>query len=160
MYEKIRIEKLKAENANVIVNWCKDKDEDFLRQWAGRGYIYPLTETQISERLEDGAEIFEAHLNGKVIGTIEIISREKQDNTALIGRFILDPSVTGKGLGTEVLQTFLQYCKENLGFAEISLCVFDFNVGAHRCYQKCGFVETGRAERPNGWKAINMKKVL
>jgi len=26
--------------------------------------------------------------------------------------------------------------------------------------QKCGFVETGRAERPNGWKAINMKKVL
>jgi len=53
MYEKIRIEKLKTENANVIVNWCKDKDEDFLRQWAGRGYIYPLTETQISERLED-----------------------------------------------------------------------------------------------------------
>lgn len=160
MQEKIRIEKLKTDNANVIVNWCKDRDADFLRQWAGRGYVYPLTENQIIERLEDGAEIFEVYRNEKMVGTIELISRDNRGASALIGRFVLDQSSIGKGLGTEVLQAFLQYCKESLGIAEITLCVFDFNVGAYRCYQKCGFVEVSREERPNGWQAINMKKVL
>jgi len=160
MCETIKIEKLKTCNINTIVHWCSGRDEDFLRQWAGNGYVYPLTENQIRSRLENGAEIFEALLDGKMIGTIELISRNAEENTALIGRFILDQASTKKGLGTKVMLAFLQYCKESLKISEVALCVFDFNIGAYRCYQKCGFIETGRVERPNGWIAINMKKIL
>lgn len=160
MCEKIKIEKLNPDNADIIVNWCKDKDENFLRQWAGMGYSYPLTKNQICERLAQGAEIFELHLDEEMVGTIELISRDNQNNTALIGRFVLDPSITGKGIGTKMMTAFLQYCKEKLGIAQAQLFVFDFNIGAYKCYQKCGFIEVERVERPNGWIAINMKKAL
>ena len=157
---KVIINRLNSNNTHLIVNWCKDKDEYFLRQWAGNGYSYPLTEQQICDRLADGAEIYEAHLDYKMIGTIEVISRNKQEHTALIGRFVLDQTIVQKGLGTKMLLAFLEYCKEMLGIREVTLYVFDFNFAAHRCYQKCGFVEEGIEERPNGWKAIRMRKLL
>ena len=157
---KVIINRLNSNNTHLIVNWCKNKDESFLRQWAGNGYSYPLTEQQICDRLADGAEIYEAHLDDKMIGTIEVISRNKQEHTALIGRFVLDQTIVQKGLGTKMLLAFLEYCKEMLGIREVTLFVFDFNFAAHRCYQKCGFVEEGIEERPNGWKAIRMRKLL
>ena len=157
---KVIINRLNSNNTHLIVNWCKNKDESFLRQWAGNGYSYPLTEQQICDRLADGAEIYEAHLDDKMIGTIEVISRNKQEHTALIGRFVLDQTIVQKGLGTKMLLAFLEYCKKMLGIREVTLYVFDFNFAAHRCYQKCGFVEEGIEERPNGWKAIRMRKLL
>lgn len=157
---KVIINRLNSNNTHLIINWCKNKDECFLRQWAGNGYSYPLTEQQICDRLADGAEIYEAHLDDKMIGTIEVISRNKQEHTALIGRFVLDQTIVQKGLGTKMLLAFLEYCKEMLGIREVTLYVFDFNFAAHRCYQKCGFVEEGIEERPNGWKAIRMRKLL
>ena len=160
MSETIKIDKLKPQNAGAIVNWCKDKDEDFLRQWAGNGYAYPLTEEQICSRLSDGAGIYEAHLDDKMIGTIEIINMDQENNSALIGRFVLDQLLTQKGLGSKMLLAFLQYCKEKLCISEVALYVFDFNMAARKCYQKCGFMDEGCEERPNGWKAIRMKKVL
>ncbi len=160
MYEPIIIEKLKAEHAHRIVDWCRDTNADFLAQWAGTAYCYPLTEQQIVERLASGAEIYEAHLHGNMIATIELIHREAQGKNALVGRFVLDQTIAGKGLGTKVMQTFLQYCKETLGITQAALYVFDFNTSAYRCYQKCGFAEAGIEERPNGWKAVRMIKAL
>lgn len=126
---------------------------------AGGGYDYPLTEKQILDRLKNGAAIFEADWNGKIIGTIEII-RRYGEHSAHIGRFVLDQSMTGKGIGTEVLKAFLDYCGQKLAISEVTLCVFDFNTGAYRCYQRCGFAEEGRVVRPNGWTAVNMRKRL
>ncbi|MBQ3516892.1 MAG: GNAT family N-acetyltransferase [Lachnospiraceae bacterium] len=160
MCETVKINPLNPNNAHLIADWCKDKNEDFLRQWAGNGYSYPLTEKQICDRLAVGEEIFEAHLGDKMIGTIEVISTDEQKHTALIGRFVLDQTITKRGLGTQMLSAFLQYCKETLSIFEVTLYVFDFNVAAYRCYQKCGFMENGIEERPNGWKAIRMSKVL
>ena len=160
MCETVKINRLNPKNTHLIVDWCKDKGEDFLRQWAGNGYSYPLTEKQITDRLSEGAEIFEAHLNDIMIGTIEIINRDELEHTALIGRFVLDQNITQRGLGTQMLMVFLQYCREMLDISEVALYVFDFNTAARKCYQKCGFMEEGCEERPNGWKAIRMKKVL
>lgn len=156
----MEIQKLKADNIGNIVSWCEDKNADFLTQWAGRGYEYPLTEGQIENRLSEGAEIYEANLDGRMIGTIEIITREKETETAYIGRFVLDPALVGQGLGTQTLETFLEYCKEELRLKRIKLCVFDFNAAAYQCYKKCGFSEVGTVIRPNGWKAIDMEKKI
>ena len=112
---KVIINRLNSNNTHLIVNWCKNKDEYFLRQWAGNGYSYPLTEQQICDRLADGAEIYEAHLDDKMIGTIEVISRNKQEHTALIGRFVLDQTIVQKGLGTKMLLAFWSIVKKCLG---------------------------------------------
>lgn len=152
----MKIQKLKIENIENIVNWCQDKDADFLTQWAGKGYEYPLTKKQIEDRLSEGAEIFEANLDGRMVGTIEIITRDEE--TALVGRFVLNPELTGQGLGTKVLQTFLEHCKVEWGLKKIQLFVFDFNISAYKCYKKCGFTQVETVIRPNGWKAISMEK--
>ncbi|MBE6758610.1 MAG: GNAT family N-acetyltransferase [Ruminococcaceae bacterium] len=156
----INIERLHPEDTHTIVVWHRGKDEDFLRQWAGMGYYWPLAEALIYRRLVAGAEIFGAYRDGKFVGTIEIIERDPQNDSVLIGRYLVDPALTGKGLGTEIMNTFLDYCRDTVGAAEARLFVFDFNEGAHRCYLKCGFEETERVQRPNGWIAIGMKKTL
>ena len=154
----MKIQKLKADNIENIVIWCENKDADFLNQWAGRGYEYPLTRQQIEKRLSDGAEIYEIDSDEQMIGTIEIITREEESEVALIGRFLLNPELTGKGLGTQVLNAFIDFCKTEFSIRKIRLFVFDFNVAAFKCYKKCGFFETETVIRPNGWKAICMEK--
>ena len=153
MDRKIVVQPLHPENIPAIVDWCRDKDEDFLRQWAGMGYTYPLTEEQIAGRLADCAEIFEAIADSEIVGTIEIIERSEQDNSVLVGRFVVNPALAGKGLGTAIMTEFLRYCRETVGAAEATLFVFDFN-------EKCGFEEIDRVQRSNGWIAVRMKKVL
>ena len=148
----MEIQKLKIDNIENIVNWCKDKDADFLTQWSGRGYQYPLTEEQIINRLSKGAEIYEANLDGRMVGTIENIKREEETGTAFIGRFVLNPKLVGQGLGTRMLKTFIEYCKKELSLRKIKLAVFDFNIGAYRYYKKCGFLEVETVIRPNGQK--------
>ncbi len=157
---KIAIEPLRPYDSRFIADWCRNKDENFLRQWAGKGYTYPLTAEQIAGRIADGAQIFGAYLDGEIVGTIELIEHDAQSSSVLIGRFVLNPILAGKGLGTAVMKEFLNYCRETVGAAEATLFVFDFNEGARRCYQKCGFAETERVERPNGWMAIRMRKAL
>ncbi len=152
----MNIQKLKTDNVKNIVGWCRDKDADFLAQWAGRGYEYPLTEEQIEHRLSEGADVYEVISDDRMVGTIEIISKE--NGTGLIGRFVLDPSLTGQGLGTQILDCFTEYCCNELGLCKIRLFVFDFNIAAYKCYKKCGFSEVETVIRPNGWKAICMEK--
>ncbi len=155
----IQIDELKRAHIAAIVEWNDGRDEDFLRQWSGRGYAYPLTEVQIVQRQAEGGEVFVFLLGEEMIGTIELM-RRREDGSGHIGRFLLDPSRTGKGLGTAAMKAFLTYAKEKLELTAITLSVFDFNIGAYRCYQKCGFAEIERLERPNGWVAIEMKKEL
>ena len=110
----MEIQRINEDNIKNIVNWCEGKDADFLTQWAGRGYKYPITEEQIKDRLAGGAEIYEANLDGRMVGTIEIITRDEEAETALVGRFVLNPALVGQGLGTQILETFMEYCKKEL----------------------------------------------
>ena len=59
-------------------------------------------------------------------------------------------------MGQKYYGLFSKYCFENLGLAGLRLSVFDFNKSACRCYEKVGFIKVGEAERPNGWKAIEI----
>ncbi|WP_286907631.1 hypothetical protein [Clostridium sp. UBA1652] len=39
----IRIELIEEEDFNKVIEWNLDKTSDFLLQWAGESYKYPLT---------------------------------------------------------------------------------------------------------------------
>jgi RimJ/RimL family protein N-acetyltransferase len=156
----IRIEPLEKKDTRRIVAWNKAKDADFLTQWAGRGYCYPLTVEQITERLDSNRgtdyKIFGIRMDASLIGTIELMKIDFIIKRAAIGHFLIDPMQTGKGFGTKALQLFVKKVFTEMPIDTLELTVFDFNNAAIRCYQKAGFVKTTEVVRPNGWIAVNM----
>jgi RimJ/RimL family protein N-acetyltransferase len=157
----IRIVPLEKSNANCIVTWNMGKDANFLTQWAGRGYRYPITEEQITKRLITSAgtdfKIYGIMMDESLLGTIELMEIDLNTKRACIGRLLLDPAKTGKGYGTKALRLFVENVFDNIPITTLELTVFDFNKAAIRCYEKTGFVKTTEVIRPNGWIAINME---
>ena len=108
----IQIKKgIRQEDIKKIVRWTNTRNSEFLRQYAGDKWSFPLSEMQVSE---------------------------EQDRVH-IGRFLLNPNKTGKGIGTEALNNFCKILFNEGKIGIITLNVAEFNKSARRCYEKCGF---------------------
>ena len=157
----IAIRPLQAEDAEVIVKFNESTDEDFMRQWAGRFYTYPLTKEQIIERIKntENTRYFTVLLDNAVIGMAELDFIKWDERVCSVCRFILGVKYRGKRYGAQALDLLCNYAFNELGMQKVKLSVFDFNIGAYKCYLNSGFRVVGEAIRPNGWKAIEMEKV-
>ena len=136
-------EGLLPEDKLAIIRWTNSKGADFLQQWAGDALPYPLT----IEALNALSHCFRIEVEGNFIGMIQQIRVE--GNNVHIGRFLINPSLTGKGLGTEAMQLFIAMLFEDKSVHSISLNVFDDNPIARGLYIKLGFevVATVEGER-------------
>ena len=126
-------EGLLPEDKQAIIHWTNSKGADFLQQWAGDALSYPLT----IEALNALPHCFRIEAEGNFIGMIQKIREE--GNNVHIGRFIINPSLTGKGLGTEAMRLFISMLFEEECVHSISLNVFDDNPIAKGLYRKLGF---------------------
>ena len=59
------------------------------------------------------------------------------------GCIIVDPSIRGKGYGTQMLTLALTYAFTILKVEQVSLGVFENNIAAAHCYERLGFWKTG-----------------
>ena len=136
-------EGLLPEDKQAIIHWTNSKGADFLQQWAGDALSYPLT----IEALNALSHCFRIEAEGSFIGIIQQIRVE--GNNVHIGRFLINPSLTGKGLGTSAMQLFITMLFEDKRVHSISLNVFDDNPIAKGLYTKLGFeiVATIEGER-------------
>ena len=136
-------EGLLPEDKEAIIRWTNSKGADFLQQWAGDALPYPLT----MEALNAFSHCFRIEVEGSFIGMIQQIRVE--GSNVHIGRFLINPSLTGKGLGTSAMQLFIAMLFENKRVHSISLNVFDDNLIAKDLYTKLGFkvVATVEGER-------------
>jgi len=136
-------EGLLLEDKQAIIRWTNSRGADFLQQWAGDALLYPLT----IEALNALSHCFRIEAEGSFIGMIQQIKVE--GNNVHIGRFLINPSLTGKGLGTEAMQLFITMLFEDKKVHSISLNVFDDNPIARGLYIKLGFevVATVEGER-------------
>ena len=136
-------EELLPEDKQAIIHWTNSKGADFLQQWAGDALSYPLT----IEALHALSHCFRIEAGGNFIGMIQKIRVE--GNNVHIGRFLINPSLTGKGLGTEAMQLFVAMLFKDKNVHSISLNVFDDNPIARGLYTKLGFevVATVEGER-------------
>ena len=136
-------EGLLPEDKQVIIRWTNSKGADFLKQWAGDALPYPLT----MEALNALSHCYRIEVEGSFIGMIQQIRVE--GNNVHIGRFLINPSLTGKGLGSSAMQLFITMLFENKRVHSISLNVFDDNLIAKGLYTKLGFkvVATVEGER-------------
>ena len=117
-----------------IVRWTNTRNSEFLRQYAGDKWSFPLSEMQVSEEQDS---IYSILRDKEFIGMIQVIKQE-QDRVH-IGRFLLNPNKTGKGIGTEALNNFCKILFNEGKIGIITLSVAEFNKSARRCYEKCGF---------------------
>ena len=136
-------EGLSTKDKQAIICWTNSKGTDFLQQWAGDALPYPIT----IEALNALPHCFRIEAGGNFIGMIQKIRVE--ENNVHIGRFIINPSLTGKGLGSLAMQLFVAMLFENKSVHSISLNVFDDNPIAKDLYTKLGFevVATIEGER-------------
>ena len=136
-------EGLSTKDKQAIIHWTNSKGANFLQQWAGDTLLYPLT----IEALNALSHCFRIEVEGNFIGMIQQIRVE--GNNVHIGRFLINPSLTGKGLGTEAMQLFITMLFEDKNVHSISLNVFDDNPIARGLYTKLGFevVATVEGER-------------
>jgi len=159
----IRLEFLEKEDFNKIVEWNKNKSREFLYQWATYWFQYPLTEKQIEEKLINKTNMTDSNIyvykiisdeTNEMIGTIVLFNIDRLKGTAVAGKFLIgDESQRGRGLGKQILRELVRIGFDEHGFNNITLNVFDFNVGAIKCYESVGFVKKNFTEKV--WESSN-----
>ena len=146
------IDGINDNNKNDIVKWTNEKGKDFLEQWAGKSLDFPLTESQI----DDLTDIYSIFFENEFVGIIQKI-RKEHDNIH-IGRFLINPELTGRGLGKRALIEFINLIFQDEDVNSITLNVFDYNVGAKKLYEKVGFEVVNVTENPMKKYMMIMKK--
>ncbi|WP_455041505.1 GNAT family N-acetyltransferase [Leptotrichia buccalis] len=146
------IKGINDKNKNDIVKWTNEKGKDFLEQWAGENADFPLTVSQI----DNMNNIYSIFCENEFVGIIQKI-RKELDNIH-IGRFLINPELTGKGLGKRALLEFINLIFQEKGVNSITLNVFDYNVGAKKLYEKVGFRVVNVTKNPMKKYMMIMKK--
>ncbi|MBS4538407.1 GNAT family N-acetyltransferase [Clostridium sp. D2Q-11] len=149
----LRIEEINNKGIKKIVEWNEGKTTNYIRQWAGPVYSSPLTEKTINERIEkEGSKIQIFQIvdveNKEIIGTIELVLKDKEKGIGHIGRFLIgNEENRNKGFGQRVLKNIVQIGFDEYNLNQITLAVFDFNKNAISCYEKVGFKVTEYREK-------------
>jgi RimJ/RimL family protein N-acetyltransferase len=149
------------EDISVVVSFLEETTEEFMNQWGGgRWYKYPVTVEQILEQFntrKDNTLYFVIRNNNEIIGSFEFDFINWEEKTCGVCRYLIKKEYRSQGLGTEALKVAIKYAFSELKMKKITLSVFDFNIGAYKCYKKAGFTEYERQTRDNGWIAVKME---
>lgn len=145
----VKLEHLEKQDLVKILEWNANKSADYLLQWSGPVYSYPLTLDQMEEYFinnvkKDNPDTFAYKIlltdTGEFIGTIELREIDKKNKIGKVCRFLIgEENYRGRGIGAEALKEILKIGFEDFKFEKITLGVFDFNHSAIRCYEKVGF---------------------
>ncbi|WP_061994778.1 GNAT family protein [Clostridium sp. ATCC 25772] len=167
----IKLEYLKEEDLEKIVEWNKNKSSDYLLQWAGPSYTYPLTINQVKDYYFNDVKKHNSNIflykiiivsTNEIIGTIELREVDKTNKIGRVCRFLIgEENIRYKGIGTQALKELLRIGFENFNFEKITLGVFDFNESAIKCYEKSGFlkekfIKNARKAKGGYWNLYEM----
>ena len=152
----VTLRNIKIEDIKTILSW-NEVTEAFLKQWSN--FTYPLTEEQYIERINsEDFYVFSIANDGTLVGTIQIFKINKENRTARVGCYLINPQIRGKGIGTRALELLTDYAFKEMGLDILELGVFDYNIGAIKCYHNAGFIKTDEFQHPMGWTGYNMSK--
>jgi RimJ/RimL family protein N-acetyltransferase len=145
----IELQPFERSDFQRLISWVPSAE--FLMQWAGFIFKYPLDEAQLEEYLRSAEKnparrcIWKAVNSdtGEVIGHVELNNIYEHDRKADLCRVMVAPSHRGKGYGKQMVLKVLEFAFAELGLHRVQLGVYNFNESAIRCYETCGFVKEG-----------------
>jgi RimJ/RimL family protein N-acetyltransferase len=156
----IQLEPFTIADFGRLISWIENKEE--LVQFAGPVFKFPLNEKQLEKYIEDknrfAFKVVETN-SEQIIGHCEIYLTEQ---TAKLCRILIgEKSFRSKGLGLQIVNNLLEISFANFNKSSVELNVYDWNVGAIKCYEKAGFVinkDIVKTIEVNGntWTSINM----
>ncbi len=137
---------VEIEDSTLYHKWINDAETNF---W--RGLYHPTslqdardfisTESHFtSDKLTLGIETLEKSLVG-LIGLRGICPRSRR---AEVWIYLGDKEIWGRGLGSDAVAVLCQYAFDEMNLHRLWLECEPENIGAVRCYEKCGFVIEGR----------------
>ncbi|MFC4098962.1 GNAT family N-acetyltransferase [Paenibacillus xanthanilyticus] len=145
----IKLELLNESEFGIIVNWINNYDEDFLVQWSGLTYKFPLSTEQMLTHYLRGINSQESDVyiykiidqqTNEMIGSLQICRFDASNNEAVVGRFIIgEERYRASGIGTSALKALLKIGFTQFNLNRIKLNVYDTNQPAIRCYERLGF---------------------
>jgi RimJ/RimL family protein N-acetyltransferase len=156
----INLEPFTKKDFSRLISWIDNKEK--LIRFAGPVFNFPLTEDQLEKHLENkntnAFKVIETTSN-QIIGHCEVYLTE---TSAKLCRILIGTkSFREKGLGLEVVNLLLEKCFKEFKSSLVELNVYDWNIGAIKCYEKAGFVvnpEKSKNIEVNNktWTSINM----
>lgn len=147
----LRLRPYKKGDASEIVSWIED--EEGFRKWSAYRYDhYPITSDDMNKLYDKEADndVFFAMsaLDGdKLCGHLIMRFTDELKTDLRFGFIIVDPKVRGRGYGYKMISLALQYAFNVLKVERVTLCVYDNNESAKKCYYKCGFREYDESKR-------------
>ena len=97
----------------------------------------------IFEKLLAADILYVFEQNNERVGMFKLVPQAyRNTHVAYLGSFAVNPAFSGKGLGTQMLMTVIEFSKQ-IGIKRIELSAGVQNTNAIALYKKCGFEEEG-----------------
>ncbi|HDX9695062.1 GNAT family protein [Bacillus thuringiensis] len=149
MYERsmevIKLKTFKKSDFKQLINWINS--EEFLIQWSGNAFTFPLDEQQLEKYLESANTLAFKVVDEEtsdVIGHISLGQIDNINNSARIGKVLVgNTKMRGRSIGKNMMKAVLHIAFDELKLHRVTLGVYDFNISAISCYEKIGFVKEG-----------------
>ncbi|HDR8244451.1 MULTISPECIES: GNAT family N-acetyltransferase [Bacillus cereus group] len=149
MYERskevIKLESFKKSDFKQLINWINY--EEFLIQWSGNAFTFPLDEQQLEKYIESANTLaFKVvdEVTSDVIGHISLGQIDNINKSARIGKVLVgNTKMRGRSIGKHMMKAVLHIAFDELKLHRVTLGVYDFNTSAIFCYEKIGFVKEG-----------------
>ncbi|WP_032121174.1 GNAT family N-acetyltransferase [Clostridium amazonitimonense] len=150
---KVRTE----QDTKKILNWCYEGIYSFYDNNIQQEKIDNIISLTGSDRA-----FSVVNEEGELVGNCEFydVSDNEEEEILAVG-IQMEPSLTGRGYGTEFSRAIIEEGRERLKYDYLELSVADFNTRARKVYEKIGFKkidEIYNEIRGNKYKFIIMAK--
>ncbi|WP_264194161.1 GNAT family N-acetyltransferase [Bacillus cereus] len=141
----IKLEIFKKSDFKQLINWINS--EEFLIQWSGNAFTFPLDEQQLDKYIESANTLAFKVVDEEISDAIGHISLGQIDNinkSARIGKVLVgNTKMRGHSIGKHMMKAVLHIAFDELKLHRVTLGVYDFNTSAISCYEKIGFIKEG-----------------
>ncbi|PDY26579.1 GNAT family N-acetyltransferase [Bacillus thuringiensis] len=143
--EVIKLKTFKKSDFKQLINWINS--EEFLIQWSGNAFTFPLDEQQLEKYIESANTLAFKVVDEEtsdVIGHISLGQIDNINKSARIGKVLVgNTKMRGRSIGKNMMKAVLHIAFDELKLHRVTLGVYDFNISAISCYEKIGFVKEG-----------------
>jgi RimJ/RimL family protein N-acetyltransferase len=140
----------RGENLKAFMRWYADPEVARLTRYA-QGPLSPDEIQRFFYGRIMGADFLAMAIHVKetdrLIGTCAFSQLDGDNGSTLYHITIGEHDSWGRGYGSEATELMVAHAFTHLALHRVALTVFEFNARAIRAYQKCGFVEEGRARQ-------------